>query len=144
LGIYTVRNNGTRLRSIVPDAQPWSAWSVNGRIAFMANTPGARSPSTGIRYQFAQIYTARPDGSGRRQITRDPWYSSESPEWSPHATKLAYHSYPGEINNICIIGADGRGRRQVTYRGGRRPSTPHHSLHASNCPAPAKAASAFA
>lgn len=84
----------------------------------MANTPGATSPSTGIRYQVAQIYSAWPDGSARRQITRNPWYSSEAPDWSPHATKLAYHSHPGELNNIYVIGADGRGRRQVTYRGG--------------------------
>jgi WD40-like Beta Propeller Repeat len=118
LGIYTVRTDGTGFRLILQDAQTWSAWSINGRIAFMANTPGATSPYTGIRYQFAQIYSAWPDGSARRQITRDPWYSSESPDWSPHATKLAYHSYPGELNNIYVIGADGRGRRQVTYRGG--------------------------
>jgi hypothetical protein len=118
VGIYTVCSDGTGLRSILPDAQPWAAWSINGRIAFMANAPGAINPSTGTPYQFAQIYSAWPDGSGRRQITRDPWYSSESPDWSPHATKLAYHSHPGEINNIYVIGADGRGRRQVTYRGG--------------------------
>jgi Tol biopolymer transport system component len=121
-GIYTVGSDGNGSGLILQDAQTWSAWSITGRIAFMANTPGATSPTTGIRYQWAQIYTAWPDGSGRRQITRDPWYSSESPDWSPHATKLAYHSYPGEINNVYVIGADGRGRRQVTYRGGSEPA----------------------
>jgi Tol biopolymer transport system component len=117
-GLYTVRSDGTGLRSIVEDAQPWSAWSMNGAIAFAANTPGATSPSTGIRYQFPQIYTTRPDGSGRRQITRHPWYGSESPDWSPRATKLAYHSHTGVGSDVFVIGADGRGRRRVTYRGG--------------------------
>jgi hypothetical protein len=121
-GIYTVGRDGTGSRFILPDAQTWSDWSISGRIAFMANTPGAISPSTGIPYQRAQIYTALPDGSDRRQITSDPWYSSESPDWSPHATKLAYHSFPGEINNIYVIGADGRGRRQLTFRGGNEPA----------------------
>jgi WD40-like Beta Propeller Repeat len=118
LGLYTARSNGTGLRFIVQDAQPWSAWSINGMIAFAANTPGATSPFTGIRYQFPQIYTARPDGSGRRQVTRHPWYGSESPDWSPHAIKLAYHSHTGVGSDIYVIGADGRGRRRVTYRGG--------------------------
>jgi WD40-like Beta Propeller Repeat len=117
-GLYTVRSDGTALRLLVEDAQPWSAWSMNDMIAFAANTPGATSPYTGIRYQFPQIYTARPDGSGRRQITRHPWYGSESPDWSPHATKLAYHSHTGVGSDVFVIGADGRGRRRVTYRGG--------------------------
>ena len=118
LGLYTVRSDGAGLRSIVQDAQPWSAWSMNGTIAFAANTPGGTSPYTGIRYQFPQIYTAGPDGSGRRQITRHPWYGSESPDWSPHASKLAYHSHTGVGSDVFVIGADGRGRRRVTYRGG--------------------------
>jgi Tol biopolymer transport system component len=121
-GLYTARNDGTGPRLIVPDAQAWSAWSMNGRIAFMANAPGARSPYTGVRYQFLQIFTASPDGSSRRQITRNPWYGSESPDWSPHATKLAYHAHAGDDNNIYIIGADGRGRRRVTYQGGSEPA----------------------
>ena len=118
LGLYTVRSDGTELRFIVQDAQPWSAWSMNGRIAFAANTPGATSPSTGVRYEFPQIYTAMPDGSGRRQVTRHPWYGSEFPDWSPHATKLAYQSNTGVDTDIYVSGADGRGRRRVTYRGG--------------------------
>jgi WD40-like Beta Propeller Repeat len=122
LGLNTARSDGTGLRSIVQDAQPWAAWSINGTIAFAADTPGATSPSTGIRYQFPQIYTARPDGSGRRQITRHPWYGSESPDWSPHATKLAFHSHTGVGSDIFVIGADGRGRRRVTYRGGSEPA----------------------
>ena len=110
-GLYTVRSDGTGPRLIVPDAQSLSAWSANGRIAFAANTPG-------IRYEFPQIYTARPDGSGRRQITHHPWSGSESPDWSPHATKLAYHAATSVDTDIYVIGADGRGRRRVTYRGG--------------------------
>jgi Tol biopolymer transport system component len=117
-GLYTVRRDGTGLRSILRDAQSWSDWSMKDRIAFAANTPGARSPYTGIRYQFPQIYTARPDGSGRRQITRHPWFGSESPDWSPHATKLAFHRHTGVGSDIFVIGADGRGLRRVTYRGG--------------------------
>jgi Tol biopolymer transport system component len=117
-GLYTVRRDGTGLEFIVWDAHPWSDWSMNGRIAFAANTPGATSPYTGIRYQFPQIYTARPDGSGRRQITRHPWFGSEFPDWSPHASKLAYHRHTGVGSDIFVIGADGRGRRRVTYRGG--------------------------
>jgi Tol biopolymer transport system component len=118
LGLYTMRRDRTGSRLIVQDAQPWSAWSMNGRIAFAANTPGATSPNTGIRYPFPQIYTARPDGSGRRQITHHPWYGSESPDWSPHASRLAYQSATGVDFDIYVIGADGRGRRRVTYRGG--------------------------
>jgi Tol biopolymer transport system component len=117
-GLYTVRSDGTGMRSSVQDARAWSAWSSNGTIAFSADAPGAASPQTGIRYQLPQIYTARPDGSGRRQITRHAWFGSESPDWSPHATKLAYQSRTGVGTDIYVIGADGRGRRRVTYQGG--------------------------
>jgi dipeptidyl aminopeptidase/acylaminoacyl peptidase len=121
-GIFAVARDGTGMRLIVQDAQPWSAWSVRGTIAFFANTLGATCPSTENRYLSPQIYTAMPDGSGRRQITRNPCYGSEFPDWSPHASKLAYHSPTGDGNDIFVIGADGRGRRRVTYRGGSDPA----------------------
>jgi Tol biopolymer transport system component len=117
LGLYTAGSEGSGLRLIVQDAQPWSAWSVRGTIAFTADTLGATCPSTGNRYLFPQIYTAGPDGSNRRQITRNPCYGSESPDWSPHASKLAYHSHRGAGGDIYVIGADGRGRRRVISGG---------------------------
>jgi TolB protein len=121
LGLHIVGSDGTGLHSFVEDAQPWPSWSVRGEIAFAANTP-ATCPSTGNRYLLPEIYSARPDGSGRRQITRDPCYGSESPDWSPHASKLAYDSPTGDGFDIFVIGADGRGRRRVTYRGGSDPA----------------------
>jgi dipeptidyl aminopeptidase/acylaminoacyl peptidase len=102
--IYTVRSDGTDLRKIADGFRP--AWSPAGRIAFMALDGSG----------YTQIYTVEPDGSGRRQVTRGRRGKWDL-EWSPHGTKLAYVT-----SDIYIIGADGRGRRRLTYRGGRSPA----------------------
>jgi Tol biopolymer transport system component len=60
-----------------------------------------------------QLHLARPDGSGRRRITDAESYATTS-TWSPDGRRLAYECKDGVVRHICVIGADGGGRRVIT------------------------------
>ena len=74
---------------------------TNGRIAF--STDFSRRP---------QIYTARPDGTGIRQLTHvSKGHAASSPEWSPDGTKIVFTI----DNQIWVMDADGSNQRQLTH-----------------------------
>jgi len=66
---------------------------ANGRIAFE---------------QGGVIYSIRPDGSDRRQLTTDT--RSHSPRWSPNGRRIAFH----RAGDIWIMRADGSGAHRIT------------------------------
>lgn len=66
---------------------------ANGRIAFE---------------QGGVIYSIRPDGSDRRQLTTDT--RSHSPRWSPDGRLLAFH----RAGDIWVMRADGGAAHRVT------------------------------
>jgi Tol biopolymer transport system component len=77
-------------------------------------TPGvavAAYPGANGRIAFEQggvIYSIRPDGSDRRQLTTDT--HSHSPRWSPDGRLLAFH----RAGDIWVRGADGSSAHRVT------------------------------
>jgi Tol biopolymer transport system component len=77
----------------------------NGLLAFQAQVG-----------DHVQLFTARPDGSGLRQLTN--WSDSDSgyAAWSPDGTKLAFVRYwrrPKEMERLYTMNADGSGLRQL-------------------------------
>src|SRR5262249_18615194 len=68
----------------------------------------------------ANLFTIRPDGSGRTQITHlsgDGFYAGKG-AWSPDGTQIVYHKLaPGGINDLFLINADGTNERQLTHLG---------------------------
>ena len=104
VGIYVVRPNSTGLRRLTPrkwEAQ-YPAWSPDGKkIAF-----------TYVKNGAFNVYVTNAEGSGVKQLTTggfDNW-----PVWSPDSKQIAFNRGEG----IWIVGADGRGRRELTVRGG--------------------------
>jgi Tol biopolymer transport system component len=77
-------------------------------------TPGvavAAYPGANGRIAFEQggvIYSIRPDGSDRRQLTTDT--HSHSPRWSPNGRRIAFH----RAGDIWIMRADGSAAHRVT------------------------------
>jgi Tol biopolymer transport system component len=77
-------------------------------------TPGAALaayPGANGRIVFEQggvIYSIRPDGSDRRQLTTDT--RSHSPRWSPDGRLIAFH----RAGDIWVMKADGSAVHQVT------------------------------
>ena len=59
------------------------------------------------------IYVARTDGSGERQVT-DDLAKDWRPRWSPDSTRLAFYSNASGSYQIWVINPDGSGRMRLT------------------------------
>jgi Tol biopolymer transport system component len=59
------------------------------------------------------IYVARMDGSGERQVT-DDLAKDWRPRWSPDSTRLAFYSNASGSYQIWVVNHDGSGRTRLT------------------------------
>jgi Tol biopolymer transport system component len=91
-------------RSPAKDGAP--TWSPDGtRIAFTSDRDGAQ-----------EIWTAAPDGSGAKRLTRSEGAKPFSPEWSPDGREVLYYLEKGDNKDqVWVIGADGTGAANVTH-----------------------------
>lgn len=80
------------------------AWSSRNRIAFVSRRPGGRRRN---------LYVVRSSGRGLRRLTGR---GGETPDWSPHATKLVFTRGRG-LRTVFTIGADGRRLRRTGLDG---------------------------
>jgi TolB protein len=77
---------------------------TNGRVVFDTGFSGR-----------PQIYTIRPDGTGRRQLTHvAKGHAVSSPEFSPGGTRIVFTI----DEQIWVMNADGSGQHQPTHRAG--------------------------
>jgi Tol biopolymer transport system component len=100
-----------------------SAWSVRVTLAaaFMclvatgdAATPLRPTGSIAFAaWSGTQIYTTRPDGTGRRALTFDPWFDRQ-PVKSRDGRRIAYVVLRDEEGDIWVMNADGSGQHAVT------------------------------
>jgi Tol biopolymer transport system component len=80
---------------------------AEGRIAFAAAPAGS--------YDF-HVYTARPDGSGLRQLTNTPpGHSSFNTAWSPDGRTIAFDSDRTGLVQLFTMRPDGTHVRQLTH-----------------------------
>lgn len=108
--IVFVRGAGERADLHVADAD-------GSRPVRITRTPGAEtSPSwspDGKRIAFerdGEIWIGRADAVGERRVT-----AGFEPAFSPDGATVAFTCVPSEgVTEICSIGVDGRGRRQLT------------------------------
>ena len=104
--LYVRTLDGGAAHLIIHDAgEP--AWSSRNRLAYVRS---------------GNVYTARPDGRDRRWVT-----SGVSPDWSPHASRLALVrplpalTFDGPTGRMYTIAATGHDLRRV----GRRTDVSH-------------------
>lgn len=111
--IWTMRANGSDMRRLTAphalDADP--AWSPDGRrIAFVRKLSPSRST----------IYLINVDGTNLQALTHKQG-DYRHPSWSPDGNRIAY-SYAADPQRahyaIYVVGADGRGVRKLSHRGG--------------------------
>jgi TolB protein len=106
-GIYTTAADGGPVRRVTDGPDLFPRWSPDGsRIAFVRGgyaepTDDDPSPANADR----NVWVARSDGSGVRQVTDGRWHGSAG--WSPDGARLVTDTDPGVVE----LGVDGRGRR---------------------------------
>jgi TolB protein len=64
----------------------------------------------------AEIYAARPDGSGLRRLTNDRGIDI-SPSWSPDGSRIAFSSDRTGSPQVYVMDADGGNVRRLTFQG---------------------------
>jgi Tol biopolymer transport system component len=122
-GVWTLRLDGTRPR-LVALAGSDPVWQP---VARALHTPGGRADSTsrvsGPRLAYTasstlgwDIFTIRPDGSRRRQLTHTG--DSLHPTWSPDHSRIAFT----RDNAVWVMDARGDHLRRVTDTYGAAPT----------------------
>ena len=83
--------------------------SRDGLLAFSGGSPTSAQGA---------VYTVRPDGSKLRRLPLPVALGPEAVAWSPDGTRLAFAAddLPAhQDSNLYVVGADGRGLRQLTH-----------------------------
>jgi Tol biopolymer transport system component len=114
-GLGVVGADGTNKRLIAGNAAETASWSPNGRqIAFSRCLAG-----DALVCDSAGLWLSAPDGSHRRQLTRQPLSAKTtdlSPVWSPDGKRLAFaRTVNGAKSSLVVITvSDGKQRNVVT------------------------------
>lgn len=105
-GLYLVPAAGGAPRRLgIYDASESSpTWSRTGWIAYARRAPATTT---------SEIWIERPDGSGRRQVTRLN-AGAASPSWSPNGRRIAFVDDKRGQYEVYVVDRDGANLRRLT------------------------------
>ena len=104
--IYTVRTDGTDLKTLTPDAagETMPAWSPDGtRIAYRRDVPGAQ-----------EVWVMMADGSGQRRLAALGSATYTHIDWSPDGTRILFSTLRNGNWELVTVRPDGSGETQLT------------------------------
>lgn len=125
---YVMNGDGSQVRRVSSGAgKTTCGYFLRGdrRILFSSSDahqkacPLRPDPSKGYVWRLDpfDIYTARPDGSDRRRLTRFGVYTAEGVV-SPDGRRIVFTSLKGGDLDIYVMNVDGSGLRQLTHKVG--------------------------
>jgi Tol biopolymer transport system component len=119
--IYVINADGSGQRRLThsPGMDLDPTWSPDGRkIAFVSRRercPGVAGDRLGYVCGNAELYVMNADGSGQRNLTRNPAYGFYSAvAWSPDGKKMAFACDRDGNAEIYVMNADGSAQRRLT------------------------------
>lgn len=92
--------------AVVPVGAFAQSGRVNGKIAYVAQSPANRSVD--------DIFTINSDGTDRRNLTGETVGSNTTPVWSPDGTKIAFTTNRNGNYEVYVMNADGSGVKNLT------------------------------
>jgi Tol biopolymer transport system component len=111
--LYAIPVEGGRLERLgtEPRRDYNPVWAPDGaRLAFDAHRSGGWESDDG----GWEVFTARPDGSDRRNLTRNA-LNDWGPAWSPDGRRIAYCSGIENRYEIYVMNADGSAPLRLTF-----------------------------
>jgi Tol biopolymer transport system component len=113
VSIWVVNTDGSGLHRIVSGGRLWSDphYSPDGSRILIQTYDEGRGRSRGTR---SNLYTIRPDGSDRAQLTSGKEEVSFSGDWSPDGSQIAFVHYQFGDDHLEIRTMDADGTNSAT------------------------------
>jgi len=117
--IYVMNADGSGQRRLThsPGMDLDPTWSPDGRkIAFVSRRqrcPGVADDRLAYVCGNAEIYVMNADGTGQRNLTRNPARDGH-PVWSPDGKTIGFVANRGGNRDIYVMSADGSRQRNLT------------------------------
>ena len=101
--LYVMNADGSEQRKLTPLSTGAFSWSPDGRRIAFANERDGNN----------EIYVISVDGTGLRNLTRNP-ADDGHPKWSPDGRTIGFVSNRGGNRDIYVMNTDGSGQRNLT------------------------------
>jgi TolB protein len=103
--VYVVNADGSAKQNLsrLPADDRYPVWSPDGRkVAFVSNLRSRQGKAGFLGPCTCYLYVVNADGTGLRQLTREPWYD-RAPVWSADGRSIRFGRF--------VVNADGSGRQ---------------------------------
>jgi Tol biopolymer transport system component len=107
--LYVIGADGSGGHRLVTGRE-WAgspAWSPDGSRILFAGAPEPRAENR------ADLFTIRPDGTGRTRVVQDVSFESLGGRWAPDGTRIIF-ARGREISHLVTANPDGSGEAELT------------------------------
>lgn len=89
------------------------SWSPDGKWIAFTRAPAVRADSDQAAANQRRIWRMRPDGTDQRQLTHDPAFRDERPQWSADGKTILFARMKGATAQVWLMQADSANPRVI-------------------------------